>query len=75
MVERFNQTLEAQLAKFVSDHQRLGSSSATTDDATGETPAMMIMGHDLRLPVYLFIGRPEDEQPVQKTNYTQDLLN
>ena len=33
------------------------------------------MGHDLRLPVYLFIGRSEDEQPVQKSNYTQNLLN
>ena len=36
---------------------------------------MIIMGHDLRLPVYLFIGRSEDEQPVQKSNYTQNLLN
>jgi len=35
-------------------------------NTTGETPAMMMMmGCDLRLPVDLFIGRPEDEPPVQ----------
>ena len=36
---------------------------------------MMMMGRNLRLPVDLFIGRPEDEQPVHKSNYAQALLN
>ena len=44
-------------------------------DTTGETPAMMMMGRDLSLPVDLFIGRPEDEPPVQKSDYAQNLLN
>ena len=84
MVECFNRTLEAQLAKFVSDHQRdwdhhlpllMMAYRTSVHDTTGETPAMMMMGRDLRLPVDLFIGRPEDEPPVQKSDYAQNLLN
>lgn len=30
MVERYNQTIETQLATFVQDHQRLGSASTST---------------------------------------------
>jgi len=83
MVEVFNRTLEAQLAKFVSDHQRdwdhhlplLMMAYCTSDHDTGENPPVMMMGCDLRLPVDLFIGRPEDEPPVQKSDYAQNLLN
>ena len=84
MVERFNRTLEAQLAKFVSDHQRdwddhlplLMMVYCTSDhDTTGENPPVMVMGRHLRLPVDLFIGRPEDEPPRQKSDYAQNLLN
>ena len=80
MVERFNWTLEAQLAKFVSEHQRdwdhhppllMMAYRTSVHDTTGETPAMMMMGWNLRLPV---VGRPEDEQPVQRSEYAQKLL-
>lgn len=83
MVERFNLTLETQLAKFVSDHQRdwdhhlqllTMAYRTSVHDTTGETPAMM-MERNLQLLVYLFIGRPDDEQPVHKSDYAQTLFN
>ena len=84
MVERFNRTLEAQLAKFVSEHQRdwdrhlqllMMAYRTSVHDTTGETPAMMMMGRNLRLPVDLFIGRPEEEQPEHKSEYARTLLD
>ena len=70
MVERFNRTLEAQLSKFVSDHQRdwnqlvpllLMAYRTSVHETTGQTPARLMLGRDLRLPVDLLIGRPELE--------------
>ena len=84
MVKQFNLTLEAPVAKFVSEHQRdwdhhlqllMMAYRTSVHDTTGKTPAMMMMGRDLRLPIDLFIGRPSDEQPVHKSDYTQALLN
>ena len=84
MVERFNWTLEAQLAKLFSDHQRdwdhhlpllMMVYRTLVHDPTGETPALMIMGRNLWLPVDLFIGRPEDEQPIHISDYAPTLIN
>ena len=84
MVERFNRTLEAQLAKFVSENQRdwdhhlqllMMAYRTSVHDTTGETPAMMMMGRNLRLPIDLFFGRPCDEQPVHKSDYARTLLD
>ena len=84
MVERFSRILEAQLAKFVSEHQRgwnchlqllMMAYHTSVHDTTGETPAMMMMGQNLQLPVDLFIGRPEEEQPEHKSDYARTLLN
>ena len=63
--------------------ERLGSSSATTDGGILHVspqyywwnPCNDMMGCDLRLPVDLFIGRPEDEPPEQRSDYAQNLLN
>ena len=41
-------------------------------DTTGVTPAKMMMGRDLRLPIDLFVGRPSEEVPV---HYAQQLHN
>ena len=82
MVERFNRTLEAQLSKFVDQHQRdwdehvpllLMAYRTSAHDTTGVTPAKMIMGRDLRRPIDLFIGRPSEEMPVHKSAYAQQL--
>ena len=42
-------------------------------DTTGVTPAKMMMGRDLRLPIDLFIGRPSEEVPMYKSEYAQQL--
>ena len=60
MVERFNRTLEEQLAKFVDYHQRdwdehipylMLAYRSAIHESTGCTPAKVIFGRDLRLPV------------------------
>lgn len=82
MVERFNRTLEAQLSKFVDQNQRdwdehvpllLMAYRTAVHDTTGVTPAKMMMGRDLRLPIDLFVGRPSEEVPVHKSEYAQQL--
>ena len=80
MVERFNKTLKAQLAKFVDQHQRdwdehvpLLMMAYRTADTTGVTPAKMMLGRDLRLPLHLFIGQPSEEVPMHKSEYAQQL--
>ena len=82
IIERFNQTLEAQMSKFVSENQKdwdqyvpllMMVYQTSVHDTTGETPAIMMMGRNLRLPTDLFIGRPEEEQPVQKSEYVRNL--
>ena len=82
MIERFNRTLEDQLAKFVDYHQRdwdehipylvLAYRSAI-HESTGCTPAKVIFGRDLRLPVDLLLGRPEEEVLSLAVDYTGDL--
>ena len=82
MVERFNRTFEAQLSKFVDQHQSdwdehvpllLMAYRTASHETTGVTPAKMMMGRDLRLPIDLFIGRPPEEVPVHKSEYAQQL--
>ena len=82
MVERFNRTLEAQLSKFVDQHQRdwnehvpllLMAYHTAAHDTTGVTPVKMMMGRDLRIPIDLFIGRPSEEVPVHWSEYAQQL--
>ena len=67
MVERFNRTLEDQLAKFVDYHQRdwdehipylMLAYRSAVHESTGCTPAKVVFGRDLRLPVDLLFGRP-----------------
>ena len=60
MVERFNRMLESQLSKFVEDHQRdwdshlpllLMAYRIAVHESTGYTPASLMLGRDLRLPI------------------------
>jgi len=75
MVERFNRTLEAQLSKFVDDHQRdwdqlvpmmLMAYRSAVHESTGCSPATLMFGRNLKLPIDILYGRPEAE-PIQST--------
>ena len=78
MVERFNQTLEAQLSKCAGHNHRdwdlhvpflmMAYYCSAEHDWTGCSPSKMMLGRELKLPVDLLIfGRPEEE-PHQGTN-------
>ena len=82
MVERFNRTLEDQLAKFVDYHQRdwdehipylMLAYRSAVHESTGCTPAKVVFGRDLRLPIDLLIGRPVEEVLGPAVHYTEEL--
>ena len=80
MVKSFNRTLEAQLSKFVSDHQdwdehvpMLMAYQTAVHETPGNTPAKLMLGQNLHLPVDLLTGRPDDEPSSQTTDYALDL--
>ena len=64
MVERYDRTLEAQLSTFVEDRQHdwdsylpilLIAYKTTIRESTGCTPASLMLGRHLRLPIDLFM--------------------
>lgn len=70
MVERYNRTLENQLATFVEDHQRdwdlhlpllVMSYRSAVHETTRLIPAMLMFRRELRVPMDLLIGRPREE--------------
>ena len=82
MVEHFNRTLEAQLSMFVEDHQRdwdqlvplmLMAYRTAVHETTGCTPASLMFGRDLKLPIDILYGRPETEHAQHTTSYALKL--
>ncbi|KAK4309250.1 hypothetical protein Pmani_007956 [Petrolisthes manimaculis] len=83
MVERFNRTLADELAKYCDESQRdwdiklpvlLMAYRSGVHEATGYTPACLMLGRELRLPVDLATGRPPDEElPTVTTGYATAL--
>ena len=78
MVERFNRTLAAQLSLFINENQTDWDEHLSTvllayrtavHKSTGQTPAKLMMGHELRLPVDLIFGRPLDGNTEMGTDY------
>ena len=70
MVERYNRTLEAMLAKFVSENQRdwdehlplvMMAYRTAVRETTGCTPCSMMLGREAAVPVDLLFGRPGQE--------------
>ena len=83
MVERFNQTIENQLSKYVEDHQRdwdkhipflLRAYRTAVHETTGHSPSQLMLGRHLRLPIDLVLERPEEESPQLTTSYADHLL-
>ena len=78
LVERLNRTLLQYLAMFVSEHQRdwdewipmfLLAYRSARHEATQLTPAMILYGQELRLPLQLWRGLPpevEQEEDVEQ---------
>ena len=69
MVERYNRTLEMQLSKFTDYNQKdcdvhipmlLMAYRSAIHDMSGCTPAKLKLGRDLKLPIDLICGRPEE---------------
>ena len=82
MVERFNRTLEAQLSKFADHNQKdwdehipflLMAYLSASHDTTSCSPARMMLGRELKMPIDLMFGRPEDEPPQTATDYASTL--
>ncbi|UYV84336.1 K02A2.6-like [Cordylochernes scorpioides] len=81
MVERFNKTMEEHLSKVVEQHQRdwdvrlppfLMAYRAAIHETTGQTPAKIMFGRELRLPCDLEFGSP-GEPPAEVTYYVNNL--
>ena len=79
MVEKFNWTLTQELAKYCGEGQTewdqklpalLMAYRSAEHEATGYTPAKLMLGREIRLPVDLITGRPPDEElPTVSTEY------
>ena len=75
MVERFNRTIENFLKIVVSDHQDdwdkcippfLLAYRSAVHESTGKTPAQVVFGRELRLPVDLLTGQPEKNEILEE---------
>ncbi|CAB4029533.1 Retrovirus-related Pol poly from transposon 412, partial [Paramuricea clavata] len=83
MVERFNRTLENQLAIFVEQNQRdwdrwipflLLAYRTSIHESTKQTPACLMFGREVRLPIDLLYGRPpEPVLPSTVDDYVSNL--
>jgi len=82
LVERFNRTLIHEVAKYCSSDQRdwdvklpslLMAYRSAQHEATIHTPAKLMFGRELRLPVDLATGRPPQEVTDPISNYAQML--
>lgn len=82
MVERFNRTLETQLSKFADLNQKdwdmhipylLLAYRSAIHDTTSCSPARMMLGREVKLPIDLMFGRPEEEPAPTATDYANTL--
>ena len=78
MVERYNRTLENQLATFVQGHQKdwdlhlplvLVSYRSAVLETTKLTPAMLTFGRELHVPLDLLFGRPHTD--IEELSYLE----
>ncbi|XP_037910265.1 flotillin-1-like [Hermetia illucens] len=83
MVERFNKTLKDHLAKVVSENQRdwdrhipifLMAYRSAEHSTTGESPATVIFGNNIRMPADLKFGTPPGYSGIM-SEYVSELQN
>jgi len=69
-VERFHRTLNSLLGKVVAENQKdwcerlpavMAAYRASRHESTGYTPNLMMLGREVRTPVDLVYGRPDDQ--------------
>ena len=72
MTERVNRTLKAQIAIYAQQHPHLWDKEiqkfafairTSVNETTGDTPAYLNFGRDLRMPIDLLIGAPISGPP------------
>ena len=82
MVERANRTMQNMIASYISDKQNdwdehlpllLLAYRSSVHETLGVSPARMIFGRDLTLPIDLAIGRPVREEKHCVTDYAYEL--
>ena len=83
MVERFNRTIEHQLAIFVNENQKdwdehiplllLMAYRTATHESMGLTPAKVMMRRELRVQLDLLMGIPSKNNYVKKLSYVEKL--
>ena len=83
MVERFNSTLGQQMAKFCRDNQASWDEKlpmlvmaywSAEHEATGYSPARLMTGRELRLPIHVTIGTPpEDDESNTMPEYVDKM--
>ena len=81
-IERFNRTLQQMLVHYTSPTQTdwdealplvLAAYRATPQETTGQSPNLLMMGREVRMPVDLIAGQPPGEEAVEVTEYGQQL--
>ncbi|KAK4313845.1 hypothetical protein Pmani_014831 [Petrolisthes manimaculis] len=83
MVEKFNWTLGQELAKYCVEGQSewdeklpslLMAYRSAAYESTDYTPAKLMLGHELRFPVDVLMGRPpEEDLPTYTSSYAKHL--
>ena len=81
-LERFNRTLENQLAIFVEHHQKdwddhvpllMMSYQSAVHESTKQTPAKLMFGREVNLPLDLLFGRPPNKKVKSLDDYVEML--
>ena len=82
MVERYNRTLATQLSMFVNENHSdwdkhlptvLMAYRTAVHESTGQTPARLMMGHELRVPLDLMFGQPPGSKDKCKSEFAKQL--
>jgi transposase InsO family protein len=82
MVERYNRTLATQLSMFVNEnhsdwdehlHTVLMAYRTAVHESTGQMPARLMMGHELRIPVDLMYGQPPECENNYRSKFAKQL--
>ncbi|XP_053407921.1 uncharacterized protein LOC128559642 [Mercenaria mercenaria] len=80
--ERFMRTLQKMLTMYCEDNQRtwdvylpqlLMSNRASSHPSIGTCPNMMVLGHNVVMPIEAVVGKPEDQETTDVPAYVEKL--